>query len=47
MKFQQLVAVMPWTIILQICNLLLTMWLFKKFLLFKQSFLCPLFFLPI
>lgn len=33
MEFQQLVAVMPWTIILQIGNLLLTMWLFKKFLL--------------
>lgn len=33
MEFQQLVAVMPWTIILQICNLLLTIWLFKKFLL--------------
>ncbi len=33
MGFQQLVAVMPWTIILQIGNLLLTMWLFKKFLL--------------
>ena len=33
MDHQQLVAVMPWTIILQIGNLLLTMWLFKKFLL--------------
>ena len=33
MEFQQLVALMPWTIILQIGNLLLTMWLFKKFLL--------------
>lgn len=33
MEFQQLVAVMPWTIILSICNLLLTIWLFKKFLL--------------
>ena len=33
MEFQQLVAVMPWTIILSIGNLLLTMWLFKKFLL--------------
>lgn len=33
MEFQQLVAVMPWTIILQIGNLLLTIWLFKKFLL--------------
>ena len=33
MGFQDLVAVMPWTIILQICNLLLTIWLFKKFLL--------------
>ena len=33
MEFQQLVAVMPWTVILSICNLLLTMWLFKKFLL--------------
>ena len=33
MGFQDLVAVMPWTIILQICNLLLQIWLFKKFLL--------------
>lgn len=33
MGFQELVAVMPWTIILQICNLLLQMFLFKKFLL--------------
>lgn len=33
MEFQQLVAVMPWTIILQICNLLLQMYLFKRFLL--------------
>ena len=33
MKFQDLVAVMPWTLILQICNLLLTMYLFKRFLL--------------
>ena len=33
MNFQQLVTVAPWTIILQICNLLLQMWLFKKFLL--------------
>ncbi len=33
MEFQQLVAVMPWTFILQICNLLLQIWLFKKFLL--------------
>ena len=33
MGFQQLVAVMPWTIILQILNLLLQIWLFKKFLL--------------
>lgn len=33
MKFQELVAVMPWTIILQIGNLLLTMYLFKRFLL--------------
>lgn len=33
MEFQQLVTVAPWTLILQICNLLLTIWLFKKFLL--------------
>lgn len=33
MGFQQLVAVMPWTLILQIANLLLQIWLFKKFLL--------------
>ncbi len=33
MRFQELVAVMPWTLILQICNLLLTMYLFKRFLL--------------
>ena len=33
MKFQELVAVMPWTFILQICNLLLQAFLFKKFLL--------------
>ena len=33
MGFQDLVAVMPWTIILQICNLLLQIWLFKRFLL--------------
>lgn len=33
MEFQQLVALMPWTIILQIGNLLLTIWLFKRFLL--------------
>lgn len=33
MKFQELVSVMPWTIILQIGNLLLTMYLFKRFLL--------------
>ena len=33
MDFQQLVTVAPWTLILQICNLLLTIWLFKKFLL--------------
>ncbi len=33
MEFQQLVAVMPWTIILQICNLLIQVLLFKKFLL--------------
>ena len=33
MKFQELVALMPWTIILQIGNLLLQMYLFKRFLL--------------
>ena len=33
MDFQQLVTVAPWTIILQICNLLLQIWLFKRFLL--------------
>ena len=33
MNFQQLVTVAPWTLILQICNLLLQIWLFKKFLL--------------
>ena len=33
MDFQQLVTVAPWTLILQICNLLLQIWLFKKFLL--------------
>ncbi len=33
MKFQQLVAVMPWTLILQIGNLLLQMYLVKRFLL--------------
>lgn len=33
MGFQQLVTVAPWTIILQICNLLIQMVLFKKFLL--------------
>ena len=33
MEFQQLVALMPWTLILQICNLLLQIWLFKRFLL--------------
>ena len=33
MDFQQLVTIAPWTLILQICNLLLQMWLFKKFLL--------------
>ena len=33
MEFQQLVAVMPWTLILQICNLLLQMYLIKRFLL--------------
>ena len=33
MEFQQLVTVAPWTLILQICNLLLQIWLFKRFLL--------------
>lgn len=33
MNFQQLVTVAPWTIILQILNLLLQMYLFKRFLL--------------
>ena len=33
MNFQQLVTVAPWTLILQICNLLLQMYLFKRFLL--------------
>lgn len=33
MGFQELVAVMPWTIILQICNLFIQILLFKKFLL--------------
>ena len=33
MNFQQLVTIAPWTLILQICNLLLQIWLFKKFLL--------------
>ena len=33
MDFQQLVTIAPWTIILQICNLLLQIWLFKRFLL--------------
>lgn len=33
MEFQQLVTVAPWTLILQICNLLLQMYLFKRFLL--------------
>ena len=33
MEFQQLVAVMPWTLILQICNLLLQIYLIKRFLL--------------
>ena len=33
MGFQELVAVMPWTFILQICNLLLQAYLFKRFLL--------------
>lgn len=32
-QFQQLVTVAPWTIILQICNLLVQMLLFKRFLL--------------
>lgn len=33
MDFQQLVTIAPWTLILQICNLLLQMYLFKRFLL--------------
>ena len=33
MDFQQLVTIAPWTLILQICNLLLQIWLFKRFLL--------------
>ena len=33
MEFQQLVTVAPWTLILQICNLLLQIYLFKRFLL--------------
>ena len=33
MQFQQLVAVMPWTLILQICNLLLQIYLIKRYLL--------------
>ena len=33
MDFQQLVTVAPWTLILQICNLLLQIYLFKRFLL--------------
>lgn len=33
MDFQQLVTIAPWTLILQICNLLVTILLFKKFLL--------------
>lgn len=33
MDFQQLVTVAPWTIILQICNLFVQIWLFKRFLL--------------
>lgn len=33
MQFQELVAVMPWTFLLQIGNLLLTAYLFKRFLL--------------
>ena len=33
MEFQQLVAIMPWTLILQIGNLLLQMYLIKRFLL--------------
>jgi len=31
--FQQLVTIAPWTLILQICNLLLQIYLFKRFLL--------------
>ena len=33
MDFQQLVTIAPWTLILQICNLLLQMYLFKRILL--------------
>ena len=33
MNFQQLVTIAPWTLILQIGNLLLQIWLFKRFLL--------------
>ena len=33
MGFQDIVAVMPWTLILQICNLLLQIYLIKRFLL--------------
>ena len=33
MNFQQLVTIAPWTLILQICNLLLQIYLFKRFLL--------------
>ena len=33
MGFQELVTIAPWTLILQICNLLIQMLLFKKFLL--------------
>ena len=33
MDFQQLVTIAPWTLILQICNLLLQIYLFKRFLL--------------
>ena len=33
MDFEQLVTIAPWTLILQICNLLLQMYLFKRFLL--------------
>lgn len=31
MEFQQLVAVMPWTLVLQIGNLLLQIWIIKRF----------------